>query len=123
MMLLSHPPLDPARPATPGATGATMPAADTSPAGRRDRHLRVGVSQPSGDPARHRSFEVRASYREGVGWVAHVAEENLNDQPLADAVSLRGSDRAEAFPTAAACLGDAVAMLVRMVDGDVAEAG
>jgi hypothetical protein len=89
--------------------------------GPRDRHLRVGVSHPSGDPARHRTFEVRAALREDSGWVAHLTEDDPNDQPLADAVSLHGADRPEAFPTAAACLGDAVAMLVRMVDGDAAE--
>jgi len=88
---------------------------------RQERHLRVGVSHPSGDPARHRAFDVRASYKEGIGWVADLAEENLNDQLRSGTVVLRGVDRAEGFPTAAACLGDAVAMLVRMVDGDAAD--
>ena len=100
---------------------APAPPAWSAPSARGERHLRVGVSHPSGDPARHRAFDVRASYREGVGWVADLAEENLNDQPLAGAVALRGADRAQGFPTAAACLGDAVAVLVRMVDA--AEAG
>ena len=87
----------------------------------RVRHLRVGVSHPSGDPARHRAFEVRASYRAGIGWVADLTEENLNDQLQVAAVSMQGTDHAEALPTAAACLGDAVAMLVRTVDDDAAE--
>ena len=34
---------------------------------RRDRRLRVGVGHPSGDPGRHRTFEVRAAYRESGG--------------------------------------------------------
>ncbi|MBA3416058.1 MAG: hypothetical protein H0U10_12620 [Chloroflexia bacterium] len=107
----------------PSHPAAGRPAADRDRDRDRDRHLRVGVSHPSGDPARHRTFEVRAAYRAGSGWVAHLAEENPNDQVLAAAVSLRGPDRAAAFPTAAACLGDAVAMLVRMVDGDAAAVG
>jgi hypothetical protein len=90
----------------------------TPPNAQGERHLRVGVSHPAGDPARHRTFDIRASYKDGVGWVAHLAEENSNDQLLAGVVELRGTDHAESFPTVAACLGDAVAMLVRMVDGD-----
>ena len=107
------------RPQGGGDPGGTL---EEPPASKgRVRHLRVGVSHPSDDPARHRSFEVRASYRAGVGWVADLTEENLNDQLQSAAVSMRGTDHVEAFPTAAACLGHAVAMLVRTVDGDAAE--
>jgi hypothetical protein len=84
----------------------------------RHRHVAVGISHPSDDPARHRNFGVVADYREGVGWVAHLTEDDHNDQPRMEPVGLHAPDRSTAFPTAAECLGDAVAMLVRMVDGD-----
>ena len=88
---------------------------------RRDRHIRVGVSHPSDDPARHRVFEVRAAYDEAArGWVARVGEQNPNEQ--VDGWGPRPDDggRTRAFPTAAACLGDAVAAIVAMVDRDAA---
>ena len=82
---------------------------------RSDRHLRVGVSHPSGDPARHRVFEIRAAYDGAAGgWVARVGEENANEQLQGWDPSAEGSVRG--FPTAAACLGDAVATVVAMVD-------
>lgn len=105
----------------PGAEGQAIPPVG-APAIRPERHLRVGVSHPSNDPARHRTFDVRASYREGVGWVAHVAEENRNEQLGPDAAAPPGPGHAAPFPTAAACLAHAVSVLVRMVDGDAAAA-
>ncbi len=46
-----------------------------------DRHILLGVSHASNDPALHRSFEIRATYDLSThGWVAHVAEQNLNEQ-------------------------------------------
>ena len=88
-------------------------------AGRRppDRHILLGVSHVSNDPARHRTFELRATYDVVSGeWLARVGEQNLNEQrgpwepDLADAIQSQG------FPTAAACLGDAVARVIAMVD-------
>ena len=82
-----------------------------------DRYVRLGVSHPSDDPARHRVFEVRASYDEAVGgWVARVGEQNLNDQLRGWGPGLTDGGRARVFPTAAACLGDAVAAIVALVD-------
>ena len=84
---------------------------------RRERSIRVGVGHPSGDPARHRVFEVRASYDEAAGgWMARVGEENANEQlKLCGAVPDPGG-RPRAFPNPATCLGDAVAGLVMMVE-------
>ena len=89
---------------------------------RRDRHIRLGVSHPSDDPARHRVFEARAAYDAGAGgWVARVGELNANEQldgwgpPPGD----EGAPRA--FPTPAACLGNAVEALVAVVDREAAE--
>ena len=91
------------------------PAAD--PAERRDRHLRLGVSHPSGDPARHRVFEVRASYDDAAGgWVARFGEENANEQLDGWEPAPRDGGRRRAFPTPASCLGDAVAAIVAAVD-------
>lgn len=82
------------------------------------RHVLLGVSHDSNDPARHRTFEIRATYDASVhGWVAHVGEQNLNEQ-RGDWTSLAGEDRLSSFPTAAACLGHAVAALVTSFDQD-----
>ena len=84
---------------------------------RPERRIRVGVGQPSGDPGRHRTFEVRAAYSEAAGgWVARVREENLNEQLEGQGADPHRGDRARAFPTAAACLGDAVRAIVEAVD-------
>ena len=49
---------------------------------RRPRHILLGVSHASNDPARHRDFEIRATYDQAAnGWVAQVAEQNRNEQP------------------------------------------
>lgn len=84
---------------------------------RADRHIRVGVGHPSDDPARHRVFEVRASHSEAAGgWVARVGEQDRNEQLEDWGPRPDGGDQARGFPTAAACLGDAVAAIVAMVD-------
>jgi hypothetical protein len=84
-----------------------------------DRHVLLGISHPSDDPARHRIFEVRASYDAETGaWSARVGEQNLNEQRGAWDPELVGTDAAPLFPTAAACLGDVVARLITVVDQD-----
>ena len=82
-----------------------------------DRHILLGISHASNDPARHRTFEVRAAYDADTGeWSARVGEQNLNEQ-LGDWEPRRAdANGARRFPTAAACLGDAVARLITMVD-------
>jgi hypothetical protein len=85
---------------------------------RQTRHILLGVSHASDDPARHRLFEIRAAYDQAAnGWVAQVAEQNRNEQPgvWAAEVLLDGI-RTHVFPTAAACLGDAVTSVVTLVD-------
>ncbi len=82
-----------------------------------DRHILLGISHASDDPARHRTFEVRAAYNVGTGeWSARVGEQNLNEQRGEWGPDLADANSARSFPTAAACLGDAVARLMTMVD-------
>ena len=102
--------------APPGDRGA---AGD--PLDRRDRRLRVGVGHPSDDPARHRAFEVRATYRAAAGgWVAQIREENRNEQLEeglgGQAVDTVADGPPRAFSTPAECLGDAVAGLVALIE-------
>ena len=83
-----------------------------------DRHVRVGISHASDDPARHRTFEIRATYDVALqGWVADVGEQNLNEQ-RGDWVRLLNDDPRRSFPTAAACLGHVMAILVAAFDQD-----
>ena len=85
-----------------------------------DRHVRLGVSHASGDPARHRTFEIRATYDMAMkGWVADVGEQNMNEQ-RGDWARLLSDDPQPCFPTAAACLGHAVANLIAVFDQDAA---
>ncbi len=82
-----------------------------------NRHILLGISHPSDDPARHRTFEVRATYDAQTGeWSARVGEQNLNEQTGAWEAHRADDNDAPRFPTAAACLGDAVARLITMVD-------
>jgi hypothetical protein len=82
-----------------------------------DRHILLGVSHASGDPARHRNFEVRASYDvESGGWTARVSEQNLNEQRGDWEGQLTGGGPAQLFPTPAACLGETVGRLIAIVD-------
>jgi hypothetical protein len=85
---------------------------------RQTRHILLGVSHASDDPARHRDFEIRATYDQAAnGWVAQVAEQNRNEQPGAWAAEvLIDGIRSHVFPTAPACLGDAVTSVVTLVD-------
>jgi hypothetical protein len=83
-----------------------------------DRHLLLGVSHPSNDPAHHRTFEIRAHYDAArQGWVASVGEQNLNDQ-RGDWAALLGDEQRAFFSTAAACLGHAVETIVAAFDRD-----
>jgi hypothetical protein len=82
-----------------------------------DRHILLGISHPSDDPARHRTFEVRAAYDgETSTWGARVGEQNLNEQRGEWEPHRADTNGAPRFPTAAACLGDAVTRLITLVD-------
>ena len=85
---------------------------------RQTRHILLGVSHASGDPTRHRLFEIRAVYDQAAaGWVAQVAEQNRNEQAGSWTPDVMSDEiRPHVFPTAAACLGDAVTTLVTLVD-------
>jgi hypothetical protein len=82
-----------------------------------DRHILLGISHPSDDPARHRTFEIRATYNVETGdWSARVGEQNLNEQRGDWEPHRVDTNDAPRFLTAAACLGDAVTRLMTMVD-------
>ena len=90
---------------------------------RPDRHILLGISHPSDDPARHRTFEIRATYDVETGaWSARVGEQNLNEQRGDWEPELVDANGAPRFSTAAACLGDAVARLMTVVDQDAQDA-
>lgn len=92
------------------------------PQHRADRYVRLGVGHPSGDPTRHRVFDIRATYSdEAGGWVARLGEQNRNDQFPGFGAQLTNGSRLRAFATAAACLGDAVTTIVAMVDAEGSE--
>lgn len=87
-----------------------------------DRHVLVGVSHPSDDPARHRVFEIRASYDAARGgWIARAGEQNLNEQRGDWQLVQSDSEPVPVFPTAAACLGHAVSVIVAAVDQEADE--
>ena len=87
-----------------------------------DRHILLGVSHPSDDPALHRVFEVRAAFDAVAGgWLARVAEQNQNEQREPWGPHLRSEGAPPVFATAAACLGDAVASVVAMADREAVE--
>jgi hypothetical protein len=80
-----------------------------------DRHVLLGVSHASNDPARHRTFQIRATYDAArKGWQADVGEQNLNDQ-RGNWTRLLGQT-APVFATAAACLGHATTTIVAAFD-------
>jgi hypothetical protein len=82
-----------------------------------DRHVLLGVSHASNDPAQHRTFQIRASYDADLGgWQASVGEQNLNDQ-RGRWTQLLG-ETAAIFPTAAACFGHATAVIVAAFDDE-----
>lgn len=112
-----------------GSLMASEPAAEGSERVRRgtharpemwsptDRHILLGVSHPSNDPARHRTFEIRATFDAARnGWVARAGEQNLNEQRGVWELVRAGVEQAPALPTAAACLGHAVSIIVAAVD-------
>jgi hypothetical protein len=82
-----------------------------------DRHIELGISQPSDDPTQHHTYTVRARYDPAAGgWVARVGEQTHNDQ-FAGWDPESAADRARAvYPSAAACLGAAVTRLIAAVD-------
>lgn len=84
-----------------------------------DRYIRVGISHATGDPTRHRSFEIRATFDSAArGWIAYSGEQNLNDQRGVWQLVRCEAGQASVFPTAAACLGGAVSVIVAEVDRD-----
>ena len=84
-----------------------------------ERHILLGVSHASNDPARHRVFEIRASFHGERGeWVAQVGEQNLNEQRGTWQASLSDEGLTEGFATAAACLGHAVETVIAAVDAE-----
>lgn len=88
-----------------------------------DRHILLGISHPTDDPALHRVFEVRASYdEESGGWRARFAEQNLNEQRDDWGPKLAAHGARPHFSTAASCLGEAVATLVAIVDEEARSA-
>lgn len=91
----------------PRSSGSALP----------DRQIRLGINHPSDDPSQHRVFEVRATF-DAVrgGWVAWLGEQNLNEQLGRWAPLAPEADQSQPFPTAAACLGAAVATIVATVD-------
>jgi hypothetical protein len=87
----------------------------------RERYIRFGVGQPSGDPAQHRVFDVRATYSAAAGgWVARLGELSVNDQFQGFGARLTDGHPGRPFDTAAACLGDAVTTILAMVDAATA---
>jgi hypothetical protein len=72
---------------------------------------------------RHRIFEIRATYDAATqGWVAQVGEQDRNEQRGAWDPLLALDGAATTYPTAAACLGAAVAILIATVDEEAHDA-
>src|SRR5215207_195422 len=87
---------------------AARPRPGASPGGLHppDRHLLLGISHATDDPARHRTFEVRAAFDVETGeWSARVGEQNLNEQRGDWEPHRANANGTPQFPTAAACLG------------------
>lgn len=102
--------------------GGNQPGQRADHGPREQRHILLGISHPSDDPARHRTFEVRAAFDEARGgWVASAGEQNLNEQRGAWRAMLPEAGAARVFPAAAACLGDAVATIIAAVDREADE--
>lgn len=104
-------------------------AADTSDRGkmlrprvwrRPDRHVSLAISHASNDPARHRTFKIRASFdAERDGWQAFVSPHHHNEQY--GEWSLLLGVNGQVFATPAACLGHAASVLIAAFDGEVLE--
>ena len=87
-----------------------------------ERHIVLGITQPTGDPTQHRTFTLRARYdADAGGWTARVGEQNLNDQFDGWEPDSGAGGAPAVFPTAAACLGDAVTRLIQLVDRDASD--
>lgn len=87
-----------------------------------DRHIRVGISQPTNDPSQHRAFALRARYDVAAGgWVAEFGEQNRNDQVDRWEPEAGVATASLVFPTAAACLGAAVTRLIEAVDREATD--
>ena len=65
------------------------------------------------------TFDIEAASRPRI--LARVAEQNRNEQLQGWGPRPDGEDQVRAFPTPAACLGDAVAGIVAMVDREAAD--
>jgi len=88
-----------------------------------DRHILLGVSHTSGDPAHHRNFEIHASFDVASGgWQARVGEQNLNEQRGDWEPRATDDGPPRVFLTAAACFGDAVEKLITIVDREAQDA-
>lgn len=86
------------------------------------RYIVIGISDPSDDPSRHRVFEVSAVYDPILsGWVATVEEQDANAQLNRCQQWPRQGARLPVAPTAAACLGQTVEMIVAMVAGEAGD--
>jgi hypothetical protein len=84
-----------------------------------DRHVILGVSHPSDDPSRHRTFEIRAVYdATRDGWIARAGEQNLNEQRGDWMLVEPGDGPPPVFASAAECLGHAVTTIIAAVDRD-----
>lgn len=84
---------------------------------RPDRHIMVAISHASNDPARHRTFQIRASFdMDRNGWRAHVSLQDHNDQSGEWALLPGVQD--PLYATAAACLGHAVTELISAFDAE-----
>lgn len=93
-----------------------MPA---DPGIRAARHIVVGISDPSDDPSRHRTFHIAAVYDAlAKGWRAAITEENANAQPGPWRQQSDAHHQAVVASTAAACLGQALEMVVSVVACD-----
>lgn len=97
-----------------------MSAAPERPA---TRHIVVGISDPSDDPSRHRTFQIAAVYDARVdAWHAAITEENANAQPGPWQQRSDAQRQTAVASTAAACLGRAVELIVSVVACDAEQA-
>ncbi len=87
---------------------------------RPDRHVTIAISHASNDPARHRTFKIRASFdAERDGWQAFVSPHHHNERY--GEWSLLLGVNGQVFATPAACLGHAASVLIAAFDGEVLE--
>ena len=108
-----------------GSAWAPRPGPDAlwlvsaAPEAPATRHIVVGVSDPSADPSRHRVFHIAAVYdAPAAGWRAAITEENANAQPGPWRQRSGAHHQPLVAPTAAVCLGRAVALIVAVIATD-----